>query len=340
MLHLLKTFYHNSKGSIISFFKCAKALKESSYYPELQHKSLIRQYFDNALWALKYHEVNHFYFLYGLDVKTGNKMKDYKDYYSFMNERNAEIKSVYEQTILRNKYLFYLYLSAKGIETPLVHEFVTINTLHDFEIIASKYKNVFLKSIDGECASGVYKLNEKLTFSNIKKGNYIVQDEIKQSEEMKILNSNSINTIRIITFNNKGVIRIFAVGVRIGTSKSRYVDNWAAGGIFVPADVETGKLSRYGFYKPIYGGKTDKVVNNLKEIYFNNFTIPQFSDVKEIVKKAHELFPNVKSIGWDVAISESGPTIIEGNDNYEISLMQSGINNGMRTKWETLNNGD
>jgi hypothetical protein len=29
--------------------------------------------------------------------------------------------------------------------------------------------------------------------------------------------------------------------------------------------------------------------------------------------------PGLRLIGWDVAIGESGPVLIEGNSNYEIS---------------------
>lgn len=40
----------------------------------------------------------------------------------------------------------------------------------------------------------------------------------------------------------------------------------------------------------------------------------------EVVIKAHREFHGIRSIGWDVAITENGPCFIEGNDNWEISL--------------------
>ena len=37
-------------------------------------------------------------------------------------------------------------------------------------------------------------------------------------------------------------------------------------------------------------------------------------EVKELVLKAAMVVPNVKYVGWDVAITPTGPVIIEGND--------------------------
>jgi hypothetical protein len=42
----------------------------------------------------------------------------------------------------------------------------------------------------------------------------------------------------------------------------------------------------------------------------------------ETVKRFHNYFKDIHSIGWDIAITEDGPVIIEGNDNWEISLVQ------------------
>ena len=38
-----------------------------------------------------------------------------------------------------------------------------------------------------------------------------------------------------------------------------------------------------------------------------------FNEAVELVKKAAKVVPEIGYIGWDVAISENGPIIIEGN---------------------------
>ena len=42
-----------------------------------------------------------------------------------------------------------------------------------------------------------------------------------------------------------------------------------------------------------------------------------------MVVELHKVMFRSHSIGWDVAITENGPVIIEGNDRWEISLIQA-----------------
>jgi hypothetical protein len=58
-------------------------------------------------------------------------------------------------------------------------------------------------------------------------------------------------------------------------------------------------------------------------VVFKDFKIPYYEDAVKLVCQAHTFFYNVRSIGWDVAISELGPVIIEGNDNWEITSIQA-----------------
>jgi hypothetical protein len=51
---------------------------------------------------------------------------------------------------------------------------------------------------------------------------------------------------------------------------------------------------------------------------FGNFTIPFFDEAKELVIKTASFTPSLRLVGWDVAISENGPVMIEGNSDYEI----------------------
>lgn len=45
---------------------------------------------------------------------------------------------------------------------------------------------------------------------------------------------------------------------------------------------------------------------------FDGFKVPYFKESIEMIKKAIEYLP-IKFAGWDIAITEYGPCIIEGN---------------------------
>lgn len=76
--------------------------------------------------------------------------------------------------------------------------------------------------------SDLEKYSEKL-----QKGFYICQNAVKQSEEMNKLNSNAINTLRVITVMKNGKARVLSALLRCGTKETGNVDNWAAGGFAI-----------------------------------------------------------------------------------------------------------
>jgi hypothetical protein len=54
-------------------------------------------------------------------------------------------------------------------------------------------------------------------------------------------------------------------------------------------------------------------------ITFENFEIPLFEQAKELVLKAAACMPGLRLVGWDVALGESGPVLVEGNSDYDIA---------------------
>lgn len=43
------------------------------------------------------------------------------------------------------------------------------------------------------------------------------------------------------------------------------------------------------------------------------FKVPMFNEAVNLVKECSKIIPEVAYVGWDVAISENGPVIVEGN---------------------------
>ena len=129
------------------------------------------------------------------------------------------------------------------------------------------------------------------------------------------------NTLRIVTINKNGKCYVLSSLLRVGTSKTGNVDNWAAGGLAIGIDNATGYLKEYGFYKPVHGLKES--VHPDTGVIFSDFKVPQYKEACELACKAHRAFYNIRAIGWDIAITENGPMFIEGNDNWEISLQQA-----------------
>ena len=345
-MKLIKKIYRLFRIKLHMFgqlFKVKKIVNMESYYTELKRKTKIQRYIDNFKWVLKHNNLNNFYNLYGMDIKNKVNIDEYCDYNYFMETRNTYNKrqnKAFDYTVLlRDKFVFEKYMSSMNIKTGVSSAIIKNGEILDMNFdkkideknFFSK-KEFFIKSVDGECADGVYYIDSYEKYlkckNKFKKGIFIVQNKIIQDNKMNILNKNSVNTIRIVTVNNGKNIEILSSVCRIGTKKSGNVDNWAAGGLCVVIDTD-GKLTRYGFYKPGHGTKTS--VHPDTNLKFENYQIPLYEEVKELVIKAHSLLYGIHSIGFDVAITKDGPVIIEANDNWEISLMQSMY--GLKENW-------
>lgn len=333
-----------------------------SYFPELSEnrKTVLRRFAEQFIYILKYGYPNKFYFLYGLDIKNLFEANSYVDYNLFMRTRNRlnNVSSPHSTVgILRNKFLFGLVAESLNVPTP---ENIGIIENGELFILKSKtYVNfkewilennidVFVKSISGECGDGVYHLiadkskttidGEDVSLSRVidvlGTGKYILQRTLVQHPKITALHPKAVNTIRLETVydkkNNK--IEILPPLLRVGVGENN-VDNWAAGGLAIGIDTNNNTLKKYGFYKPGFGTKA--AVHPSTDIIFEGYEIPYLQEAISCAKRFHSYLSDIHSIGWDIAITEDGPCIIEGNDNWEISLVQIS-NYGLQKEFDDL----
>lgn len=152
-------------------------------------------------------------------------------------------------------------------------------------------------------------------------GFFIVEEGIVQHPEMAKLSHNSVNTIRLGTgATKKGVYSIPYAAIRLSLSDA-YVDNTSSGGASAVVSVETGKImGPLITYLP-----TVHVVEKHPDTGFvyEGFQIPYFEEAKALVLEAAKTLPDARFIGWDIAITPTGPDIVEVNANPSPALPQS-----------------
>ena len=135
----------------------------------------------------------------------------------------------------------------------------------------------------------------------------ILEEMVVQHPKMASLCPTSVNTCRIATlFGDKqeGIVYAF---LRIGNGK--VMDNVDCGGMAARIDLETGKLLTVGADKQ---GNT-YIKHPMTNTSIIGFQIPYWNEAKEMCMKAALKVPQMRFIAWDVAITEKGPTFIEGN---------------------------
>ena len=159
--------------------------------------------------------------------------------------------------------------------------------------------------------------DKKSYFNNCIQNRIFLEEVIKQHPDMNKLCDKSVNTMRIMTFNDHGHPRIIWMGLRVGNGINS-IDNFHAKGMGVNIDIKTGKLA---------GNAIDKDLNVFElhpktKVKFDGFQIPCFDEAKKMVLEASLESDKILVVGWDVAISDSGPVIIEGNRRPGFDLLQ------------------
>jgi len=331
-----------------------------TYYAQEQRKSKPRILLDNLWWLLRHQEVNHCYFLYGLD----RKRVDPGEYLS-----PKEFQKLQEQTrttaqvdgqrmdyhcLLQDKFLFCQYVTALGFPTPPVLAlgdgdsiwWPGVGARQPLESLLSRELDGFYKELLGEGGRGAMSVSVaggRLYLNDAERsladfrarinGHYVIQQRVKQHPRMAELHPQSVNTIRLVTVLRDGQPKPFCAILRMGT-EGRAADNWSIGGACVPLDLEKGTPGRHGCFRPGYGTRTDRHPNT--GIIFEGFRIPFYREAVAAALEVHNLFYGLHSIGWDIAITENGPTFLEANDQWAIDVLQC-VHGGLKQRYlETL----
>ena len=145
----------------------------------------------------------------------------------------------------------------------------------------------------------------------------VVEAFIKQHPEMCKLSPTSVNSLRFVTFSSNTepvtadgkMVDIAYSIVRFGR-KGSIVDNLHSGGMVANVDLETGCLSTDGADR---NGQL-WVKHPDTKVTIKGFKVPCFEEARQMVLDAIATHQVEGYIGWDIAISEDGPMLLEVND--------------------------
>lgn len=223
--------------------------------------------------------------------------------------------------ILRDKGLFM-----KKFEKFTGRSYMTTDEL-DFEEFKSKFENkkIIYKPRASFGGKGIttFEINDETLedvysfLVNSPEG--VVEGYIEQHPEMKKLSANSVNTIRVVTVQSKdlenGKMQFAYACARMGRGNS-CVDNMHSGGMVAGIDMETGEIvtDAADGKNHVYEKQPDTGV------VMKGFKIPFFQEIKSMLEEAGKDMDGY--YGWDIAIAEDGPVIIEANSRPEAGCLQ------------------
>lgn len=145
----------------------------------------------------------------------------------------------------------------------------------------------------------------------------VFEEVVHQTDQMAALNASSVNTVRFMTaLYPDGEARLLAAFIKIGR-EGRCVDNAGSGGnVDACVDVETGELK----YAIQFNGwrKYSEIERHPDSgCQINGMVIQNWGMIKDRVLDFQRAFPFIKAAGWDIAITDDGPVVIEVNDFWD-----------------------
>lgn len=150
---------------------------------------------------------------------------------------------------------------------------------------------------------------------------WLLQDRVFPHPELvKLSGTRSIQTARVVTcLDPNGKVQIAIAWLRIIVGK-HLCDNFnfgTSGNVIATIDLETGKLKHamgVGQSQTRLGDCTHHPVTGQP---FEGFRVPLVDQIRDLTLRAGEAFKPLRTIGWDVAITDSGAMLIEGNPRWD-----------------------
>lgn len=266
--------------------------------------------------------------------------------------------------IADNKFVFYEHCVKHHIETiPIIAIFTNNekNKLSDITTIevSSDFKTVlgdgsfFAKKLAGSHGEGAFSFEVK--DSNVywqqKKGSLqeffafcsasigcnetlIFQPKISNHCKIRELTAaKGLSTIRIITTYNNGNFSIVGACFRILVNDSD-VDNFShgmSGNLTAAVAIDTGILfAARGSSSSVWPIMMDVSIHPKSKVHIVGFELPLWKECITTVQNAHIALKELKTVGWDIAITESGIKVVEANWRYDVDIAQVSYKKGFK----------
>lgn len=256
--------------------------------------------------------------------KTYTKYRSYKAMRIF---NNPQFQYIYDDKVEFNRH-FSNYVKRNWIYCKEA----TYDEINAFLIANIR---IIVKPLNQSKGRGIFVLdrnisNEEHIRSFIKK-DILLEQFIVQHPQMSFDNM-SVNTIRVNTIlDSKGDVHVIKAALRCGVGNS-VVDNYSAGGVVYPINIEYGRIEGAGV------GKSNQFNRSIfvhpgTSMFMVGKEIPFWNETLEMVNNAAKELPQIRFVGWDVAITNDGPELVEGNTRPGASVIENmGIERGFWRK--------
>ena len=156
---------------------------------------------------------------------------------------------------------------------------------------------------------------------------YLFQSRIAQHPEIVEACGDAVGTVRIVTLREAVEADVLYALWKIPGGQAAADNFWRSGNMIAHVDAESGTVLRV--QQGIGGLQTEITDHPVTGALLVGRTLPNWPATKAAAIKAAQLTPDLRIIGWDIAMGADGPVIIEGNGNPHHDLYQIAARTGL-----------
>jgi hypothetical protein len=310
-------------------------------------------------WLFREHDLNTMYYAYGLNEK-GTNQSEYvgrREILAIRKKMEMVLRKHYgssdlaydiftKDKFVANSFFIANHLSCIPHWGVIGHGYFidNENSLKPVIDIFKNNDNVILKNLTLEASEGILYCQKSNSHINVNGKDvtteefkrkvqpfiWLVQPIISSHEQIRKFNSSALNTTRIVTIMD-GNEPVYLTGFQAFATNNANTDSWEKGSIYVGINIEKGCLKKYGFYNLSVKDKSLATEHPGSKIVFENYPIPYLKEAIELCLKAHRLLFFNFLLGWDIAITDEGPVIVEANEKPGMNVVQC-LDGGLRKR--------
>lgn len=248
------------------------------------------------------------------------------------------------QEITEDKAIFYSFCAHLGIPTPKLHglffknssgllwdgqpltgeaqwaDFFENNCPDEFVVKPSRgvYGDGILfidKNMEGFSGAGLY----RALLGHMKYDSFVVQDCLQNHPDLMAINpKRGLQTVRVITFvradRSVDILMAYLKPI-VGDNRIDNQNRGFTGNLLCQIDLENGILGDLAIVGESGVQKLSSHPDN--NISFKGKAMPLWEEICALAEKAALAFLPMRSIGWDIAVTQNGPFVIEGNSRWD-----------------------
>lgn len=322
-------------------YKALENIRDNEIYNDKRNMSILKKDLIFCRYVLGFTYEEYFYF--HLENKSLNERKEYVgtferyDYWKNLSSKETQAKFDNKFTAYE---LFKNYYKRDVIKIENKSDFSTFNEF------VKNHDSYIVKPLAYSLGQGIYTVDVDETNKTVQelfddillKGSCVVEELVYQSFDMAVLHPSSVNTVRFATYYDSSadkVTRLYAM-LRMGCGGSQ-IDNAFCGGISAPVDVEFGIVTGKG-YRNINGKEEWFEYQPETRAKIIGKQLPDWQNLLSMLEELARVVPEQKIVGWDLAHTDNGWVMIEGNSRPILKAIQMCSGRGLRKEFELTKN--